>query len=68
MVVLKLVASYRWVCGLGKLSTILEMKICIGNCTCSCLECSSLQFYWSGLKRVMGVHLTLLARVPLTLG
>jgi hypothetical protein len=27
IVVLKLVASCRWNCGLGKLSTILEMKI-----------------------------------------
>ena len=43
VVVLKLDASCRWNCGLGKLSTILESKICVGKCTCSCLECSSLQ-------------------------
>jgi hypothetical protein len=38
IVVLKLVVSCRWNCGLGKLSTILEMKFCVGNCTRSCLE------------------------------
>jgi len=62
IVVLKLVASCHWNCGLGKLSTILEMKILHGQLYTQLPRILPLQIYLSSicsLSSLIFYHYTL---------